>query len=66
MTDDEIVDAMHAYGGSFERALARAWRCADESNQARIKATWPDLFEEYRELAAHAQAADARRLLDRA
>lgn len=51
MTDDQIVDAMQTYGGGFAQALAFAWRRADAQNQARIKATWPELFETHRELA---------------
>lgn len=63
MTDEEIATAMYAYGGSFVSALANAWERADSTNQARLKAAFPDLFAKYRELAElkRQQADEARR-----
>ena len=55
-TDDQIVHTMVLFGGSFVRALANAYRCGDPVNQARIKATWPEYWREYADLATlHAQ-----------
>jgi hypothetical protein len=51
MTEHEIVAAMDAFGGSFARALAAAWRMADPDNQRRLKEAFPDLWAEYAELA---------------
>jgi hypothetical protein len=60
VTDFEMANAMHSYGGSFCHALAQAWFHADEVNRAKIMATWADEVAEYRELArlkrAQAQA----------
>ena len=52
MTDWEIVEAMERYGGSFVQALAKAFQAADEENQRRIKATWPEYWKRYDDLAA--------------
>ena len=54
-TDFEIVNAMSRYGGSFAKALADAAQKADSENFARIKATWPELWEEYHLLAVMAR-----------
>jgi hypothetical protein len=47
-----IMDAMELFGGSFVKALANAARMADPINLAKIKATWPDYWDTYREMAA--------------
>ena len=47
----EVVLAMETYGGSFVRALAEAINRADENNQQRLRNAFPELFEEYQELA---------------
>ncbi len=58
MSDHQIISAMRRFGGSFARALAEAWSMGDDDNRARIKATWPDLWEEYADLAKlHAERA---------
>ena len=51
MTDYQVVETMITYGGSFVQALGKAYRCADQWNQERLKAAFPNLFDEYRELA---------------
>jgi hypothetical protein len=38
---------MHRQGGAFARALAHAAAAADAENLAKIKATWPELWERY-------------------
>jgi len=49
--DFAITEAMIMYGGSFAQQLGKAWRCADETNQQRLKAAFGDCWEKYRELA---------------
>lgn len=44
---------MRTYGGSFVKALANCAAHADTSNFAKIKATWPDYWEEYTRMAFH-------------
>jgi hypothetical protein len=43
------TQAMLVYGGSFVEALARAARLADHENLERIKAAFPDYWNEYEE-----------------
>ena len=47
-----VVQAMRRFGGGFVKALAEAYLHADEDNQARIRATWPEYWESYRQMAA--------------
>jgi len=42
-----VIATMQRYGGSFVKALANAWGCADEDNSARIEATWPEYIQKY-------------------
>ena len=49
--DLDIIEAMETYGGSFAAALAQAARRADADNLAKIKATWPELWARYAEMA---------------
>ena len=51
MTDYQIVETMITYGGSFAQKLGQAFRCADDRNRARLQAAFPDLWEQYKELA---------------
>jgi hypothetical protein len=50
ITDYDIVGVMYTHGGSFVTMLSDLWRLADDDNRARIKATWPEYWAEYREL----------------
>jgi hypothetical protein len=50
-TDYQIVEAMIALGGSFVQHLGRAWRCADAHNRERLRNTFADYWETYKELA---------------
>lgn len=59
-TDYQIVTAMLTYGGSFVKALAAAFRAADATNQARLKAAFPEIVEQYRELAQMQHARSER------
>lgn len=49
--DMKVVGAMRTYGGSFVKALATCAAYADAHNLAKIKATWPDYWQEYTEFA---------------
>jgi hypothetical protein len=50
--DDYAVSlAMKAMGGSFVQQLGRLCDYADRDNIARIKATWPEYWAEYSDLA---------------
>lgn len=48
--DEEIISAMEKYGGSFVQKLAELYHRADHINQAKIKVTWANYWEDYREL----------------
>ncbi len=45
--DIQAIESMHRHGGAFARALAHAAAAADAENLAKIKATWPELWERY-------------------
>jgi hypothetical protein len=59
VSDFDIAVAMAAWGGSFAQGLGSLWSKADPINQAKIKATWPELWEEYRELLVMKSRQDA-------
>ena len=50
--DFKVIEAMRLFGGSFVHALATAATKADPENLAKIKSTWPDLWERYGKLGA--------------
>jgi hypothetical protein len=50
-SDYEIVRTMERFGGSFVRTLAELCNRADPQNLAKIKATWPEYWQEYAEMA---------------
>jgi len=50
ITDYQIADAMKAIGGSFVRTLGQLWFMADLINREKLKAAFPEYWEEYREL----------------
>ena len=50
ITDYQIADAMKAIGGSFVRLVGQAWFAADLINREKLKAAFPEYWEEYREL----------------
>ena len=52
LTDYDVTEAMLCCGGSFVRKLAEAFRCADETNQARLRDAFPHEWMVYTELAA--------------
>ena len=45
--DLQTIESMHRRGGAFARALSHAAAAADAENLAKIKSTWPDLWEKY-------------------
>lgn len=49
--DLKVIEAMKKYGGSFASHLAQAASCADADNLAKIKATWPEYWKRYAEMA---------------
>lgn len=49
--DVHVLHKMRQFGGGFVRALAEAGFNADSQNLGKIRATWPDLWSEYTELA---------------
>jgi hypothetical protein len=56
VTDDQIVEAMIVYGGSFVEKLGLAYRQADYINQGRLKRAFPDYWQQYADLASLKQA----------
>lgn len=49
--DFPIINAMAMYGGSFARAIADAAQRADPVNFIRLKTAFPDLWDQYADLA---------------
>ncbi|HEX9331429.1 MAG TPA: hypothetical protein VF896_06060 [Anaerolineales bacterium] len=43
-------EAMLRFGGSFVKLLGKMGRQADDNNLAKIKSTWPEYWEKYKEL----------------
>ncbi len=62
MTDLEVIDAMRTYGGSFVQALATAFSRADGENHKRLKAAFPELWDEHEELARFHMEGHAKRV----
>jgi len=56
--DYKTVEAMETFGGSFVQALAVAARRADPDNLAKIKATWPEYWAQYEEMAQTRKESD--------
>jgi 2-oxo-4-hydroxy-4-carboxy--5-ureidoimidazoline (OHCU) decarboxylase len=59
MPDHLTITTMARRGGSFVKALAEAWRMADDENRARLEAAFPEVWAKY---AAIAQELAARSL----
>ena len=49
--DHRTLEAMERFGGGFASALSVAAQRADHANYARLKSAFPDLWEEYLEMA---------------
>jgi hypothetical protein len=50
-TDEQILQAMERYGGSFIQALVVLYRKADPTNQRKLTVAFHDYFVEYDDLA---------------
>lgn len=50
-TDWEITEAMIQYGGGFVAHLGKLFRLADETNKAKLKAAFPEYWQQYETLA---------------
>jgi len=44
---DNAIDMMDRLGGSFARAIAHAYYCADSGNRATLVAAFKPLFDKY-------------------
>lgn len=53
-----IGQAMIIYGGSFMSNLGKALQYADSENQRKIKETWPEDWQRYRDMAVRMYEAD--------
>ena len=51
MKDSDVIRTMMEYGGSFVRKLGAAALVADQQNLNRIKATWPEYWDQYSRMA---------------
>jgi hypothetical protein len=53
MTDHDLatVDAMIRFGGGFVSALGKAWIRADADNARRLRAAFPEYWQQYQDLA---------------
>jgi hypothetical protein len=56
-----IADEMMKTGGSFVQALGKALSRADITNARRIKATWPEFWDEYLKRSNESEAAILQR-----
>ena len=48
MIDEEVLERMERYGGSFAKKLAERYRRADRFNKANIERWFWNYFEEYK------------------
>lgn len=51
-TDLDTIEAMEKYGGSFVVALAGAARRADANNLAKLKAAFPEYWDQYSQMVS--------------
>ncbi len=58
MTDEDVVEAMTRYGGSFVQALAACWRRADAVNRAILQRAFPATWTQYAELVERRDRRD--------
>ena len=45
-----VADAMIKYGGGFVKALGYALQHADAVNRIKIQRTWPEYWQQYKEM----------------
>ena len=48
----QVNNAMRTHGGAFVESLGEALSRADLQNQAKIKRSWPKLWEQYKRMGA--------------
>jgi hypothetical protein len=48
-----VVNAMEKYGGSFVKALAKCFWCADDINKDKLKSTFLEYWIEYEKWVEH-------------
>lgn len=53
----KVAVAMTTYGGAFAEALGQALFHADQTNAAKIKATWPEEWQQYLQMYERLHAA---------
>lgn len=58
--DFDVLRAMERYGGGFIRSFAALMRHADHHNFSRLKAAFPDYWEEYKTMAELDRTASGR------
>ncbi len=51
----EIVQAMKTYGGSFVVQLASLYERADANNREKIRNTWSNYWQQYKDMAKKSQ-----------
>lgn len=51
--DNEVVETMIQYGGSFVKAMAHAYQLADYDNKRRLQLAFPEYWKEYDEMTLH-------------
>jgi hypothetical protein len=56
IAEHDVAEAMVRYGGGFASALGKALFHADAENHDRIKAAFPELWEQYRDIARRTKA----------
>ncbi len=49
--ESKVIEAMEVYGGSFVAALATAFRRADRTNFDRLRGAFPEIWNDYVEMA---------------
>ena len=54
----EIAHAMKRYGGSFVYAIGKAILSADPTNLQKIRNTWPEEWQEYRQFVIRERERD--------
>lgn len=58
--DEQAVQAMTQYGGSFMKQLGRLWQSADPLRRARLKEAFRDDFDRYRDMAGQPSSYQIR------
>jgi hypothetical protein len=64
-SDYEILTAMTTYGGGFVNALAHAARKADLDNLRRIKAAFPEYWQQYAAMVPQPEKSEDEIMNDR-